>query len=273
MFLRLSIVLLVLCVANWGHAQNVLREQLQKKTKKWGVNVSLLTQSTLQKTDSVNQQAYGTITVAPNYKLTNDLKLTASVSGEQQLVRATKSTLSNMTVTLQHSPFRVNKDVMWFPTLRSVVPTDVEDRKKNSFNGAAGAQATGIIVQRILGQNISIIPIVRVTKNYHEFSRNAGNTANISHSALGVLYFETSLVDKLTFGFESTYQHAWTYQSATRELFSFSQELSYEVRSNFVVTLGHTNSADVFASNGHSNNVSFFDENTSSVYLNLRGIY
>jgi hypothetical protein len=211
--------------------------------------------------------------MAPNYKLNKTLKITARTSAVQQLDGGQKSALTNTRLSLQHSPIRTSKNFTWFPTVFTDLPTNVEDRKLNSYRGNIAAQTTSIINARVLKKNYSVIPIIRGTKNFHGLERNAGDSANISHTALGALYIETGLAKKLSLSVGGSYIHAWTYQDSTREQFSLSQELTYDLNKQTTVTLGHSNDASVFAANGQESNVKLFDENSSSVYINVRGIY
>jgi hypothetical protein len=146
-------------------------------------------------------------------------------------------------------------------------------RKRNSYRGNLGLQATGVISKRIFEQNFSIIPIARFTRNFHRYTRNADDSANVRQSALGALYIETPVAKKLTLSLGGSYNYGWTYQTSTRETFGFSEELSYDLDKAVTVSLGHSNDANVFAADGKANNVRLFDENTSTLYVNVRGIY
>lgn len=251
----------------------VLKEQLKVSEKRWGVSTSLSSSSSLHSPDDYNHSAESRLTIAPNYRITDDLKLTASFSGLQQLDGGKKSSLSNTRVSLQQNPRTITPDLLWFPTLMTDLPTNVESRKLSTFRGAVAAQATGIQAVRIMEQNFSVIPLFRYTHNFHRLTRTASDTANIDRSVLGALYVETGLMKNLTLTVGGNYTYAWTYQTSTREYFGFSQEISYAINKALTVSAGHTNDADVFASNGRTTNVSLFNDNSSTVYVTLKGIY
>lgn len=256
------------------HVQaQVLKEQLKVSEKRWGVSSSLSSSTSLHNTDDYNHSAETRITIAPNYRITDDLKITASLSGLQQMDGGKKSSMSNTRVSLQKSPMQINPDLMWFPTVLTDLPTNVESRKLSGYRGNLGIQATGIQSLRLFEQNFSLIPLVRYTHNFHRYTRTASDAANINRTALGAVYLETGLMKNVTLTVGGNYTYGWTYQTSTREYFGFSQEVTYAFNKALTLAAGHSNDAEVFAADGRTTNVNLFNDNTSTVYMTLKGVY
>ncbi len=255
-------------------AQSILKEELKLPTeKKWGIAATLSSASSLHKDTDDNRTAQSRLTIAPNIRLSDRLKATASISGVQEMNGGKKSSLSNTRLSLSHAPIVVSERLLWFPTVFTDAPTDAEGRKRNTFRGNMAAQATGIYSFKAFDHAFSAIPSARFTRNFHRLTRNADDSANIQQTALTSLAIETGVAKNLSFNVGGSYIYGWTYQTSTREQFSFSQEFSYEVDRILTVSAGHSNDADVFAADGQSNNVRLFNENTSAFYLSLRAVY
>lgn len=251
----------------------LLRDQLAGANKRWSVTAEVGAQSNLQSQDSVTYAASSYVAVTPRVNLTNDLNLTARITGSQELTGATQSTLENTRFTLSTNPQKLSRDLSWFPSLSADAPTNLIDRKENSFQGAAGLRSTGIYSTSILKQPITFISYVDGRRNLHEFERNINNSANLQYVARGLLAAETTVFKKISLTLYGSYTHGWTYQDSTRELYSLGQEISFRLPGNVSVGIGHTNADNVFAPDGRNTNVAVFSDITSQVYGYVTGTY
>lgn len=106
-------------------------------------------------------------------------------------------------------------------------------------------------------------------KNIHEETLNANREALVSYSLRNRFSIEVVATKNLSLA--SLFDSIWgqTYDSFSRSKFAAQAELDYKVTKDFTTYVGVSNDGDAFKSDGVQSNMSFFNENTSEIYIGL----
>ena len=269
-FLVLGILLLV--QQAYGQATNELTTQLQKP-KRFQITTVAQTESNLYETDSREYEARGRLTIAPSYKFNPNYRATVSASLLQDFEGGREGLLSNAKATVTRVPIKISQDSFIIPAAGARLPTNVKDRKDNSFVGAAIAEATLLTNWTFKDSPFTTLYAVYLTKNFHEYERGREGNDNTDYSIINYFGVEKYLTSKLSILIDGDYSFARTYRGNPKSLFSIGQSLSYEFTRDFSVTVGHSNGGNMFQANGTDYDVQVFDENRSIVYANIRAVY
>ncbi len=255
----------------WSNT-NELRTQLESQ-KKLQLTMGLQAYSSLHEFESVDHVAETQLTISPSYKLSESLQIRSSTALAQRLTGSQKSSLSNTKVTLRHKLVPLAFGQSLIPSLGIRLPTQVEDRNQNTYNGSLFIDPTLISPWEIGTFHFTSYFTLSASKNFHTYDRGASGAANVSHSLSQALGIEKSLSSRVSFILDGEYFTGWTYQNSFRSRFSLGQSLSYRSQKNLTFSIGHSNSADALKSNGQDFNISLLDENTSVIYSSLQVVY
>lgn len=267
-FLALGILLLV---QRAGAATNELTTQLQKP-KRYTVTAIAQTESNLYESNSVEHEATGKLTIAPSYKQKN-YKATLSIPMLQNFDHGQESTLGNAKATVTHMPIELTQDTKLVPVAGVRLPTNVKDRKDNSYQGGLVAEGSILTEWTLKGVPFSTVYTLQANKNFHEFTRGRRGNSNTDYSVVNYFGVEKYLTRKLSFLFDGDYTYAQTYDGSMRTLFSIGQSFSYEFNNDLSVTVGHSNGGDALQANGTDYDIQVFDKNRSVVYANVRAVF
>lgn len=248
-----------------GAQSTVIKDQLPGGAKRIRVSTTLSTESTLHEPGSVDHFAESRLTVAPAFLLNAKQQVRTSLALIQQHGAIQKSAISNLKITWSHSPLNISERVSWIPQAGGSLPTNEDDQRHNSFQGS-------VFIEPIIMVNWSRWALYwtpTAVKNIHGYTRNHNSVANISHSLSNALTLEWTR-KSLSLGVTAGYIMGWTYQDNLRDQFILDQSVTYAVDKQWTLILGHSNSGDMLKSNGRDRNVSFFDENSSTVYAAIK---
>ena len=248
-----------------------LRTQLEGK-KKLEVAATIYAESTLHNPDSVDRSAESRINLAASYPLSDKIRSALSVSAIQGLDTAQKTYLSNAKLSFSHSAIRLTQDTSLLAGAGLRLPTNVEDRKLKSYNGAAYIAPQLLTNWSPSGFTFTTLYRVEAQKNSHYWDRTASGAANLSYSVVNYLGVEHYLTEHISILVDGDYTYARTYQNSLRTNFSVGESITYEAP-KWSLTLGHSNGADALLANGQDYNIKAFDEKTSAVYINTRIVF
>jgi hypothetical protein len=263
---------LAVLVSDAFAATNELTAEL-KRPKRLQVTLLAQTMSNLYGTDSRDNEAEGRLVIAPSYKLGQDYRLSLSNTIIQNFVRERQTRLGNSKLLLSHVPIYLTNDSMLIAAGGFRLPTNVEDRHLNTYNGSLVLEPNLITNWKVFGSPFVSVLGLYLTKNTHTYDRNASGGANTSHSEMAYFGIEKELLPKLTFLVDGDYTHARTYQNSMRTMFSMGQSLTYQHNKDLSVTVGHSNGGDALKANGTDYNIAVFDGRQSVVYANIRTVF
>ncbi len=228
--------------------------------------------STLHKTEQQGRVSFGRIMFAPSYPLNDDYRGTLTGALIQNFDQESKTGLSNFKLTVSRKPIALTQDTSLIAIGGLRLPTNEDDRRDNTFNGALVLEPQVLSQFNVRGFKFMAISGLTAVKNFHTYSRNNLGSANISYSVAPSLGFETYLMKNVALGVDGSYTFARTYQDTPRTSFALGQALTYE-QPLWSVTIGHYNEADALKYNGTESNINVFDGNTSAVYGQVRVVY
>jgi hypothetical protein len=271
---RVLLVLGILLLGQqvYGQAANQLTTQLQQP-KRYRITTVAQTESNLYETGAREYDAKGRLTIAPSYKFSDNYRATVSASLLQDFEGGREGLLSNAKATVTHLPIKISQDSMIIPVAGLRLPTNVKDRKDNSFVTAALVEASLLTNWTIKNVPFSTIYAVYLTKNFHEFERGRAGNDNTDYSIINYAGIEKYITRKLSILIDGDYSYGRTYRGNPKKLFSVGQSLTYEFSNDLSVTVGHSNGGNAFQANGTDYDVQVFDENRSIVYANVRAVY
>lgn len=267
----LALGLLVL-VSDAFAATNELTAEL-KRPKRLQITLLAQTMSNLYGTESRDHEAEGRLVIAPSYKLGDNYRISLSNTIIQNFENERQTRLGNSKLLLSHVPIYLTNDTMLIATGGMRLPTNVEDRHLNTYNGSLVLDPNVITNWTVLGSPFVSVVGVYLTKNTHTYDRNASGGANTSYSAMGYFGIEKEILPKLTFLVDGDYTYARTYQGSMRTLFSMGQSLTYQHNKDLSLTVGHSNGGDALKANGTDYNIAVFDGRQSVVYANIRAVF
>jgi hypothetical protein len=263
---------LLVYVAQTQAATNQLTTEL-KRSKRLQITVLAQTASNLYQAGSERREAEGRLIFTPSLKLGSKYRLSLSNIIIQNFEQERETRFGNSKLSLNRMPLTLTDDTILIASAGVRLPTNVEDRKRNTYNGSLVLEPTLLTNWTILGSPLVTVFGLYLTKNTHTFDRNSSDGANTSYSAAGYAGIEKEIIPKFSMLVDGDYTYARTYQNSLRTQFSIGQSMTYQRNKELSFTVGHTNSGDALKANGTDYNVSIFDGNFSVVYANVRAIF
>lgn len=259
-------------VAQAQAATNQLTAEL-KRPKRLQVTVLAQTASNLYQSGSERREAEGRLILTPSYKLGVNYRLSLSNSIIQNFEQERETRFGNSKLSLSHVPLYLTDDTILIASGGVRLPTNVEDRKRNTYNGSLVLEPTLLTNWTLLGSPFVTVLGLYLTKNTHTFDRNSRGSANTSYSATSYAGIEKQILPKLSLLVDGDYTYARTYQNSLRTQFSIGQSMTFQFNKDLSFTIGHTNAGDALRANGTDYNVSVFDGNFSVIYANVRAVF
>ena len=255
-----------------GAATNELTTQLQQP-KRFKATLLAQTESNLFETESKSYDAKGKMNLGLSYKLAENYRAGLTGGFIQEYDGGREATGTNWKATVTRVPIAVTQDSSLVLVGGGRLPTNVQDRDKNSFNGSLLTETSLITNWTLAGVPFATVYGLYLTKNFHDYDRGASGKANTDYIVINYFGVEKYITSKLSFLVDGDYTYARTYQGSLRTLFSIGQSFTYEFNQDLSVTVGHSNGGDALAVNGTDYDISVFDGNTSVIYANLRAVY
>jgi hypothetical protein len=259
-------------VAQTFASTNELTAEL-KRPKRLQVTLLAQTASNLYGTESRDHEAEGRLVIAPSYKLGANYRLSLSNTLIQNFEQERETRLGNSKLTLSHVPLYLTDDTILIAAGGLRLPTNVEDRHRNTYNGSLVLEPNLITNWTVYGSPFVTVLGAYLTKNTHTYDRNAGGGANTSYSTTGYFGIEKEFLPKFSILLDGDYTYARTYQNSMRTQFSIGQSITYQHDKDLSVTIGHSNAGDALKANGTDYNIAVFDGNFSVVYANIRAVF
>lgn len=263
---------LFLFVSQLHAATNELTAEL-KRPKRMGMTLIAQTAGNLYDISSRSHEAEGRLVIAPNYKLNDSYRLSLSNTLIQNFEQGRETRLGNSKLSLSHVPLYLTEDTILIAVGGLRLPTNVEDRKQNTYNGSLVLEPTLLTNWTVLGSPFVTVMGLYLTKNTHTYDRNAKGGANTDYSASPYFGIEKEFLPKFSILIDGDYTYARTYQNSMRTQFSIGQSITYQHNKDLSVTVGHTNAGDALKANGTDYDISVFDANHSVVYANVRAVF
>lgn len=239
------------------------------KTKSFSALIALERSSNLFTNESGNQESSTDLSLTPSYKINSNFTTSANAIISRQETGNKDTTISNTTLVLGYTGYKFENGAQLAHSLRGVIPTNEEIRKRDRLNTAIGIrnQITHSIGAFDLGYKLTL------TRNFHEFNVNADGAANVEISLSHILELTFNLNDKLSISQVGSIRQGRTYGGFNRTSFSADTDLSYAASKSLAINVGTSTEGSAFKANGTDSNIELFNENKSLIRAGLSFSY
>ncbi len=243
-------------------------------TKKFGLDATIEGSSNLIETGSYENSQEASYVIIPNYKLTDKIKISSEITFVHNLKQAAESDFKNTPIGASYSAIPlVGEELTIKPSLSILLPTNTEARDTTSFYGGVGiGQALAFKMSKI-GLPATLTYGSSIRRNIHEYTNTSSGSSNTAYSITNYLRGDLEISEKFSFTAKGTLLSGLTYNDSWRSRFEILEEVGYSINDTVSVALGHANTEATLKSDMTSSNVEFFNNNTSSIYLDLNVTY
>ncbi len=208
---------------------------------------------------SGNQQSATNLTLAPSFNLTSNFNLGASSIITKQDTGAQDTTLSNTLLVLGYAGYKFSRDTQLAHSLRVALPTNEEQKKTDRFRGAFGFRNQ--ISTKFGG--LDFIYKLTLSKNVHEFTRNADGVENIEYTLSHLIEPTYNFNDYFSIGYVASIRQSKTYSGSDRNMMSSDFDLYFNMNKNLQINFGISTDGSMYKANGTDSNVEFYNDNKS----------
>jgi hypothetical protein len=247
----------------------IKKENLIPGIKKFSFYLDLSVDQNLRTDSDPSKDANLSLSFAPSYQLFSKARLISEIHANQNLNSDYLTELANTTLGLSFTPIALSQNNNLLLTVKSILPTNKNDRVKNSFDGALSASA-GLNNKASLFTKLSNTTIsISALKNMHEFERTADGEANLSTKlSYSILYIQ-ALSQIFSAELYAKYNTGWTYQNDLKTSFSISEKLNLDIKKNISTYIQHSNDGNALQANGSDSNIQIYDKNKSVMSAGL----
>lgn len=244
----------------------------EAKPKKFGFDATLEGSSNFREAGDYESSREASYSFIPNYKITDKITASAEIVFVHNLKQAAESDFKNTTIGMSYSAINLAGESLTIkPIVSALLPSNKEARDTTSLLGGIG-----------VGQSLAFKPAklpvtltygASVRRNIHEYDHTNEGAANTMYSFSNSLKGYVDVTDKISFTTKATVFSGLTYLDSWRSKFEIFEELGYAVSDTYSIALGHVNTDATLKSDMTTSNVEFFNNNTSSIYLDLNVTY
>lgn len=242
-------------------------------SQKFHLTVELETLSSLHEFGSVDHKAQTELTLRPSYDLNANYTVIAETGVLQKFTSSQKTSMPNSKIGLEHSPFLLPLKMELQPAATVTLPTNEDDRIRDSYNGGAHLSLSLSRTGKWGAQALTLAYSVAATQNIHTYTRNNADEPNIERSLLQIPALVWGAGKNFELTVYYTYQMGWTYTQRLSSQFILGEQLTFKASPAFELALGHKNGGDALQGNGRDSNIRWYNENSSSIYFSMIGIY
>ncbi|MBT4762640.1 MAG: hypothetical protein HOO06_13150 [Bdellovibrionaceae bacterium] len=257
----------VLAVSSAFAQSNTIIEKLENKESKSAKKLNVATSvdvstNLLRNSSYAASQSLG-ISFLPSYTLSEKFKVSSNVSISNELKNNTDVTVNNIPVKLSYKSIKLSKGVLYRPSVSAYIPTNEVSREDGGLYTSV-AIGQGISFSSIKGTKLSGSLGLGVKSNFHKYTRDSNNQANIKYSLTPTGGLSYGFTDDISLSASMAYGVAYTYQGAEKLFYQASQSLNYQINKKMSVSVYHSNGGSSTDYDG-SANVKVFDELASEV--------
>jgi hypothetical protein len=233
--------------------------------KRFSMGLALEQSANFFETQGVKSSALA-LEIAPQYRF-NEIY---SLSALAYLIRDFNNSedlliMKSTALALSFAKFELDSEATLTTSLITVLPTNRLDYEQSRYRGGIGVKSALAIELGSIGFNFSL----SLRKNFNEYTTSAESEQLIEYAMPLDLAMEYSWTKNLKSTIFSRYIIARTYSESDRSKFMTKAELAYAFNKSWNIYGGLSNEGDAFKYDGISNNVSFFNENTTELYFGV----
>ncbi len=234
---------------------------LPRTPAKAGVDLTATYTASAKETSDRDRVSSLDFELAPWVAVGRNYKADGYVSVAKDLNGYLESKVTDARLGFFHNPIPLSKVWQYRPKVTVFLPVDSEKRDVNSFRTAV-SMGNRFLFER---GNLTGFWQTSFGKNFYQYTTTGAGDSNPSFSV------SNSLKANLSFGkfyLEVTPAAStrWTYEGTPSTTFDIAEEIGMGLGA-WTIGLGHTNSDSLYQANGSDSNFTFFNGNTSKLYL------
>lgn len=207
--------------------------------------------------------------VVPNYQITDDFKLTYYAVFAKDFENDKKFQVALSQIRVTHKTYDLNQYVKSMLGVRYTVPNNTSSFNKSSLRGAVLLENTFSLNTAALDMaKVSISYQPRITSYVHQYTTQATGTLNSKWQFQNRIDVGYNLSDKWSLSGLFIHNVNRSYNGVRKASFYLGEAVAYKATDKLILAAGHSNEADVLASNGADSNLNVFDKKTSYIYGN-----
>lgn len=219
-------------------------------------------------TEPARERNFGFLAI-PAFKISEFWSLSSRISVSKQVVGPENSELANIPAGLSYNRFKLFESIDIKNKISITTPTNQELREQDSYRGGVslGTDFTYKTHSKILPTSFTYgISLIR---SIHEFEVNSSGSPNIQYTLRNDFIIDTGITENLSLSFSGVLRQARTYNDYQRESFISEIEMAYSVTPAWSVFAGTSNEGNTLKANGRESNITYYNENTSFLYMGM----
>ncbi|MCM2278859.1 MAG: hypothetical protein NDJ89_12360 [Oligoflexia bacterium] len=252
----------------------LLLAEASASEERLGLALDLGVSSSFHELKSADHSSDATLTLAPSYRLSEDLTLGAKLGAKKELENELKADLSDTKLSLAHAAITLNPYLSIAPALGGTLATSRESIRKNSLRGAVSAGETLVLdLSRAGLPALSISNTTRLTRSFHEFKTARTGASNTALSLLNMVSADYALTDRLTLGASFSRGIGRTYDGALKHNFEFYEAVTYRATPALALSVALSNEGNAYKENGRDSAVSLFSRDDASFLTSMKLVF
>ncbi|WP_372654963.1 hypothetical protein [Halobacteriovorax sp.] len=239
-----------------------------------GISLSNTFATDVKAPDAAEKNMSNTTAMVIGYKLSRDMKLSLTTIFDKDLKNDREGYIRDPKIGLSKSFGKLNKFFSAAASTSVKIPLSKASRVTTSLQTAislAGSISYDASEHVTKGLSLSYSPAV--ITNFHEYRVTTGGSSNTQYTLSNSLSAAYSITDKISASVSGSYYRNFDYTGHTKDYFGIEETLSFALPQNFGLRVGHSTGGSALAVNGRESNVSLFDKDLSSYFLNISFSY
>lgn len=190
----------------------------------------------------------------------------ASVVQDNRNSESIQNGLSDTSISLSMKRSKISDSLKGGFSLSTMLPTSKYSSEFQDLESILGISYGVGFNEGILMDGLNLSFSIGATRLFHRYETDKSGEVLNQYSLREGISASYSY-KKLSFSFDLTNRHAWTYRNNVKQAYEASQEVSYSIMPTWGISLGHTNSEAWLKPNGQDSNLKLINENSSIVYV------
>jgi len=235
-----------------------------------GISLSNTFATDIKTPNAANKSMVNTTALTISYKLDSTTKLTLSTIYDKDLENDREGLIRDPKIGLSKSFGKLNKYLSAAASTSAKIPLSKSSRITTSLQtGLSLAGSLTYDASEHILRDLSITYAPAAIVNFHKYRVTTAGSSNTQYTLSNTLAFNYGLTDIVSLSASGTYYRNFDYTGHTKDFFGIEQTASFVLPQNFSLSVGHATGGSALAVNGRESNVTLFDRNLSSYFLNI----
>lgn len=237
-------------------------------TSPWGATLSSGISSSLYKFGDQSRVFSADFGLAPHYSFNRTWSIGASFGVSQSISNEERKTIANDgRAGLRYKGGALNSFTKWGLNSGFVLPLSKKSRINDSLYTAFSIAPHFSFDLKDVGlENLTPNYTLSLSRAFHKYTTSITGGAKKQYNVQNIFGLDYQVANKFSVSGSFSHSTAWTYHGTRSNSFGLGQSLGYQTSKNSSISVGHENGGDMLRSNGQDSNVSFINENSSSIY-------